>query len=308
MTPGAAGKVGLVGLGAMGAAFAERLLGAGRELAVYDTREDATAPFAGRTEVCASPAAVAQQAETVMVSLPTPDVVAAVVRGEGGLLGGGLSTFVDLSTTGLHTARELAALLSERGVAYLDAPVSGGVAGARAGTLGIFAAGDEEVFERCEPLLQPFARTIVHVGPEPGQGQLAKVLNNLVSATAMAITAEAVAAGVHAGLDPDALLQAFNSGSGRNTATTTKFPEQVVNRRFASGFRLELMLKDVRLALAAAREEEVPMLLGGVVEQLWTLAAADGDETADHTEIARLFERWAGVTIESQQEAARADA
>ena len=134
------------------------------------------------------------------------------------------------------------------------------------------------------------------------------MLNNLVSATAMAITAEAVAAGVHAGLDPDALLQAFNSGSGRNTATTTKFPEQVVNRRFASGFRLELMLKDVRLALAAAREEEVPMLLGGVVEQLWTLAAADGDEAADHTEIARLFERWAGVTIESQREAARADA
>ena len=244
-----------------------------------------------------------------MVSLPTPDVVAAVVRGEGGLLSGGLRTFVDLSTTGLHTVpRELARCSPSRGVAYLDAPVSGGVAGARAGTLGIFAAGDEEVFERCEPLLSRSRGPIVHVGPEPGQGQLAKVLNNLVSATAMAITAEAVAAGVHAGLDPDALLRAFNSGSGRNTATTTKFPEQVVNRRFASGFRLELMLKDVRLALAAAREEEVPMLLGGVVEQLWTLAAADGDEASDHTEVARLFERWAGVTIESKREAARADA
>ncbi len=127
------------------------------------------------------------------------------------------------------------------------------------------------------------------------------MLNNLLSATAMTITSEALAAGVRAGLDPAALLEAFNSGSGRNTATTTKFPEQVLPRRFASGFRLELMLKDVGLALAAAREEEVPMPLGGLVEQLWTAAARAGEAEADHTEIARLYERWAGVTIGSRE-------
>jgi 3-hydroxyisobutyrate dehydrogenase-like beta-hydroxyacid dehydrogenase len=298
--------VGLVGLGAMGAAFAERLLAAGHELAVYDTRAEAVEPLADRVEVHSSPAAVARRAGTVLVSLPTPDVVASVVGDGEGLLAGGMTTFIDLSTTGVKTAREIGSLLAES-VSYLDAPVSGGVAGAEAGTLGIFAAGDDDVFERCRPLLEPFASKIVHVGAEPGQGQLAKVLNNLVSATAMTITSEALAAGVSAGLDPDSLLEAFNSGSGRNTATTAKFPEQVVTRRFASGFRLELMLKDVRLALEAAREERAPMLLGGLVEQLWALAAGEGDAATDHTEIARLYERWAGVTIESGQGAVGAN-
>jgi 3-hydroxyisobutyrate dehydrogenase-like beta-hydroxyacid dehydrogenase len=298
---GAGATVGFIGLGAMGSAFVERLLGAGHRVAAHDTRAQATEPFADRVQVCSTPAEVARSASTVMVSLPTPEVVASVVGGEQGLLSGGVRTFVDLSTTGVQTAREIGALLAGNGVAHLDAPVSGGVAGAEAGTLGLFVAGEEAVLERCRPLLEPLAGKIVHVGPEPGQGQLAKVLNNLVSATAMTITSEALAAGVHAGLDPAALLQAFNSGSARNTATTTKFPEQVLTRRFASGFRLELMLKDVRLALAAAREEEVPMLLGGLVEQLWTAAAGEGGAAADHTEIARLYERWAGVTIGSRE-------
>ena len=111
-----------------------------------------------------------------------------------------------------------------------------------------------------------------HVGAAPGQGQTAKLLNNLLSATAMAITSEAVTFGVSAGLDPATLLEVFNAGSGRNTATTDKFPTQVLTRRFASGFRLELMAKDVELCLGEARGRRFPMLLGGLVQQLWTLA------------------------------------
>jgi 3-hydroxyisobutyrate dehydrogenase-like beta-hydroxyacid dehydrogenase len=293
--------VGFVGLGAMGSHLAAALVDAGHPLAVYDTDAVRMQPLIARgAGGCASPAAVASRAAIVMVSLPTPPVVREVVCGHEGLMrGSAMRTFIDLSTTGVDTARDLAAMLSERGVAYLDAPVSGGVAGAQARTLAVFAAGSSAAFAQHRRLLEAFSTTIVVVGDHPGQGQLAKLLNNLLSATAMVITAEAMTIGSRAGLDPEALLEAFNSGTGRNTATAVKFPEQVINRRFASGFRIGLMLKDLRLALAAAASQEVPMLLGSTVEQLWTLGAATAGEDADQTELVRLFEGWAGIEIAS---------
>lgn len=310
MSAGDRPQVGFVGLGAMGSELAASLLEAGYALAVNDARPEAVEPLAAAgAEVCGSPAEVAARAETVLVSLPTPDVVREVVRGESGLLAGGaMGTFVDLSTTGMATARELAALLGERGVAYLDAPLSGGVAGARERRLAVYPSGEPETFERCRPLLEPFSKTIVRVGDRPGQGQLAKLLNNLLSATAVTIASEAMAVGVSAGLDPEALLEAFNAGSGRNTATATKFPEHVLSRRFESGFRLELMLKDVRLALDEARAMGLAMPLGGAVEQLWLLAAECAGEGADHTEVARVYEEWAGISIERRKEPADAEA
>jgi 3-hydroxyisobutyrate dehydrogenase-like beta-hydroxyacid dehydrogenase len=296
-----AASVGFVGLGAMGAVQAGRLLEAGHQPAVFDSRPERVASLAERgARACSSAAEVGAGAETVLVSLPTPDVVREVLAGKGGLLKGGeMRTFVDLSTTGLEMARELRAILAKRHVAYLDAPVSGGVVAAEAGTLAVYAAGPADVFERCRPLLESFAAKIVQVGVEPGQGQVAKLLNNLLSATAMAITAEALTVGVKAGHEPDSLLEAFNAGSGRNTATAAKFPQQVLNRRFESGFRLELMLKDVRLALDEAAAEGVPMQLGATVGRLWELAASGAAEGADHTEVVRLFEELAGVTVES---------
>lgn len=309
MTVEAAARVGFVGLGAIGSKIAARLIEAGHSLTVFDSRAEAMAALTDRgAEGCRSAAEVADRAETVMVSLPTPEVVRSVVCDEGGLLAGGsIGTFVDLSTTGMGTARKVAARLAERDVDYLDAPVSGGVTGAEAGTLAVFAAAEQEVFERCRPLLESFSATIVRVGSEPGQGQVAKLLNNLLSATAMAITSEAMTVGLRAGLDPDALLGAFNSGSGRNTATAAKFPDQVVNRRFESGFRLELMLKDMRLALAEGEALEAPMQLGAAVEQLWSLAADTVEDGADHTEVVRFFEERAGVTVESDAGSPDAD-
>jgi 3-hydroxyisobutyrate dehydrogenase-like beta-hydroxyacid dehydrogenase len=295
-------EVGFVGLGAIGSELAHSLVEAGVRPAVFDRRPEAVAALVEAGAVGAdSVAEVAGSAETVMVSLPTPDVVRQVLTGRGGLIdGGAMRTFVDLSTTGLRTTRELASLLAERGIDYIDAPVSGGVAGAQARRLAVFAAADRRAFDRGRPLLEPFSARIVHVGLEPGQGQLAKLLNNLLSATAMAITAEAMTVGMRAGLDPEALLEAFNAGSGRNSATVAKFPEQVFNRSFESGFRLDLMLKDVRLALEEARSHGVPTPLGGAVEQLWMLAGASAAEGSDHTEVVRLFEDWAGVTVETK--------
>ena len=153
------------------------------------------------------------------------------------------------------------------------------------------------VFARVRPLLETFGKQVVLVGNEPGQGQTAKLLNNLLSATAMVIPSEAMTFGVRAGLDPATLLEIFNASSGRNTATADKFPAQVLTRRFDAGFRLGLMAKDVELCLSEARSRRIPMILGGLVAQLWSLAALAADEADDHTAIVRLFEGWTGVTV-----------
>ena len=297
MSPDA--RIGFVGLGAMGAPISEAIAAGGHALVVHDRDARALeAAVAAGAVAAPSARAVADAAEVVFVSLPTPDVVLEVACGDGGLAGGGaMHTYVDLSTTGAVVAAEVAAKLASQGIDVLDAPVSGGVAGARARTLAVMAAGEPHVFEHMRPLLELFGGNVFHVGDAPGQGQTAKLLNNLLSATATAITSEAVTMGLAAGLDPATLLGVFNAGTGRNMATAHKFPAHVLTRRFDSGFRLELMAKDLELCMAEARGRQVPMLLGGLVQQIWTLARTQSASDADHTEIVRLFERWAGVEI-----------
>jgi 3-hydroxyisobutyrate dehydrogenase-like beta-hydroxyacid dehydrogenase len=301
--PGSAG-LGFIGLGAMGAPIAGRLLARFGQLAVFDTRAEAMRPLAEAGAVaCGSPAEVADAAETVFVSLPDPGVMPAVVDGPDGLLRGrSIRHLVDLSTTGPAVAARLRELLDAAKVGYLDAPVSGGPKGAAEGRLTVMAAARPEVFAETGPLLDAFAGKVVLVGDEPGQGQLVKVLNNLMSASALAITSEALALAVKAGLDPGRFLDAVNAGSGRNTASADKFPRCVLPRTFDYGFRAQLMTKDVVLALTEAARQKVPMMVGGTVGQLWTLAGAEWASTgqaddADCTEIAKLVEGWAGVTI-----------
>jgi 3-hydroxyisobutyrate dehydrogenase-like beta-hydroxyacid dehydrogenase len=280
----------------MGTPMVEALLDGGFPVLVTDVRPEAAKALAARGATAAASAAeVADAAETVLVSLPVPEVVRTVA--DEVAAGSTLRTFVDLSTTGPSTTEAVAAGLAARGIRYLDAPVSGGVAGVTERRLTVMASGDEAVFAEVQPLLATFATTILYVGAVPGQGQLAKLLNNLLSATAFAITSEAATLGVRAGLDAATLLDVFNASTGRNTATSDKFPRQVLTRAFASGFRLKLMTKDVELCLAEARAYNHPMPLGGLVQQLWTLAAAQADDDDDHTEFVRLAEEWAGVEV-----------
>jgi 3-hydroxyisobutyrate dehydrogenase-like beta-hydroxyacid dehydrogenase len=295
---GSAG-LGFVGLGAMGAPIAGRLLARYGQLAVFDTRAEAMRPLTEAGAVaCGSPAEVADVAGTVFVSLPDPEAMPAVVDGPDGLLRGrAIRHLVDLSTTGPAVAARLRELLDAAKVGYLDAPVSGGPAGAAEGRLTVMAAARPEVFAETGPLLDAFAGKVVLVGDEPGQGQLVKVLNNLMSASALAITSEALALAVKAGLDPGRFLDAVNAGSGRNTASADKFPRSVLPRTFDFGFRAQLMTKDVLLALTEAARQKVPMIIGGPVGQLWTLAGTELADDADCTEIAKLVEGWAGVTI-----------
>ncbi|MGH3003275.1 MAG: NAD(P)-dependent oxidoreductase [Gaiellaceae bacterium] len=293
-----AAPIGLVGLGAMGRPIAAALRDAGHALAVYDTRREAVDELAAEgATACGSPAEVAHSAETVFVSLPTPDVVRTVACGVDGLVRGTrIRTYVDLSTTGAAVAAEIAATLAAHGIAVVDAPVSGGVAGAEAGTLAVMAACDVDVFAEVKPLLETFGKNVFHVGETPGQGQMAKLLNNLLSATAMAITSEALLLGARCGLEPAMLLDVFNAGSGRNTATSGKFPTHVLTGRFGSGFRLGLMAKDVELCAQEARARRFPLPVGGLVQQLWTMASLQLPD-ADHTEFIRAVERWSAVEL-----------
>jgi 3-hydroxyisobutyrate dehydrogenase-like beta-hydroxyacid dehydrogenase len=294
-------SLGFVGLGAMGARMAARLLDAGYPLTIHDARPDAAQALQARgARVADTPCAVADAAEIVFVSLPTPADVRAVAVGEHGLCGGAsMRCYVDLSTTGPSVAEQVAAALGEAGVACVDAPVSGAPAGAEAGTLTIMVAGAAEALAIVRPILDHLAKVVFVAGDRPGQGQVVKVINNLLSAAAIAITAEAATLGVRAGIAPETLLEVIGRSSGSNTAVLDKFPRQVLTRRFDHGFRLALMTKDVGLCLAEARRLDVPMLLGGTVEQLWNLGAREAPADADCTAIVRMFEDWAGTTIVS---------
>jgi 3-hydroxyisobutyrate dehydrogenase-like beta-hydroxyacid dehydrogenase len=290
-------RVGFVGLGAMGGPMARRLVQAGHDVSVFDTAPAAVAALSeAGADPCDSARAVADAADLVLVSLPSPDVVAVVAQQLAGAAA--MRVYVDLSTTGPPVAEEVAALLANAGVGVVDAPVSGGKAGAESGQLTIMAAGAAEHVETARPVLELLGSRIFVVGERPGQGQTVKVINNLMSACSMAITAEATSLGVKAGLDPATLLEVVAASSGSNTAAAQKFPAYVLTRTFHQGFRLNLMAKDVRLCLSEARRHNVPMLLGATVEQLWNLGDATFPEDADFIEIVRMFEEWANVRIE----------
>jgi len=282
----------------MGGPMARRLVHAGHHLSVFDTAPAAVAALAeAGAEVCESARAVADAAELVLVSLPSPQVVSDVARQLAS--GSALRVYVDLSTTGPELAEEVAEMLGTAGVGVVDAPVSGGTAGAESGRLTVMVAGAPEHIAIARGVLELLGSRIFVVGERPGQGQVVKVINNLMSACSVAITAEATSLGVKAGLDPATLLEVVAASSGSNTAAAQKFPAYVLTRTFDQGFRLNLMAKDVRLCLSEARRLGVPMLLGATVEQLWNLGDATFPDDADFIEIVRMFEEWANVTIAS---------
>ena len=275
-----------------------RLIEAGHQMSVYDAAPAAVSRLVeAGADACDSAHAVADAAELVLVSLPSPGVVSDVARQLAA--GSALRVYVDLSTTGPQVAEEVAALLGTAGVGVVDAPVSGGKAGAESGGLTVMVAGAPENIAIARPVLELLGSRIFVVGDRPGQGQAVKVINNLMSACSVAITAEAASLGVKAGLDPATLLEVVAASSGSNTAAAQKFPAYVLTRTFHQGFRLHLMAKDVRLCLSEARRHDVPMLLGATVEQLWSLADATFPDDADFIEIVRMFEEWSNVRIES---------
>jgi 3-hydroxyisobutyrate dehydrogenase-like beta-hydroxyacid dehydrogenase len=290
--------IGFVGVGRMGQPMASRLIAAGYPVVAYDIQGQALSAMAknGAPSV-SSPAEVASRAEVVMTSLPVPAVVEAVALGKDGIAAGSrVKTFVDLSTTGPRVAKAIAAGLAERGITAIDAPVSGGVAGAIKGTLAVMTSGPKDICESLRPALEPIGK-FFYVGAEPGMGQMMKLLNNLLSATNIAATSEAVVCGVKAGLDPHVMIDVINASSGRNTASEDKFPRAILPRSFDMGFAMALMTKDVKLCMDEAEAQGVPMWIGQAVKQVWQYGLAHGSQEQDFTEIIRHMEAWSNVTV-----------
>ena len=256
--------IGFVGLGEMGGRMARRLADAGCALAVYDAAGTAARAPAG-ARVCESTAAVAAAADLVLLSLPDGPAVRAVVGEIAAAAGRRTRCLADHSTIGPEAAGAVARALADAGIAYLDAPVSGGTRGAAEGTLAMMVSGDAGRFEAHRETLGVMARNLFHVGAEPGQGQAMKLLNNVLSAASMTATTEAVAFGEAQGLDLETMIAVLNVSTGRNTATSDKFPTRVATGTFDAGFTIDLLSKDVDLFLAAVQDAGQRAPVGGTV-------------------------------------------
>jgi len=290
--------IGFVGVGRMGARMVARLIKAGYPLTIYDTNKAAMAPLVEMgAKTADSPAAVASAVEIVVVSLPTPPIVQSVALGPSGIVEGKRAKiFIDVSTTGATVAKMVAEGLAVKGIVAVDAPVSGGITGAEKGTLAVMVSCPEKILPTVKPILEVLGKLFI-VGTQPGQGQTMKLLNNLLSASAMAITSEALAMGVKAGLDPSLIIDVFNAGTARNSATQDKMKQHVISRSFSYGFGLALLNKDIRLCMAEADALGVPMIVGSAVRQLLSISTATEGADADMTDLAKTVEAWAGVQI-----------
>ncbi len=283
----------------MGDPMARNLLTAGFELTIYDTSAAAIQPLkALGAQVAKSPLEVASAAEVVIVSLPTPAIVQKVALeiSSGPSSGSKMKIFIDVSTTGPKVAGEVAAALAAKGITAVDAPVSGGVGGARKGTLAVMLACPRDLVERVRPVLEPIGK-IFFLGEHPGSGQLMKLANNMLSAAALAVTSEVMVMGVKGGLDPKVMLDVINSGTGRNSASVDKFPKAILPRTFDFGFAIGLLLKDVKLCTDEAAGLGVPMICGNAIRELLAITSLRQGSDADFTTIVKTVEEWAGVEV-----------
>ncbi len=274
----------------MGFPIATRLA-ATRDLVVWDQSPSAREAIGAldRVVVASGLDALAAGHECVVMMLPDSAAVSAVVAALRPRMRPG-TLLIDMGSSDPTVTRSIAGALEGEQIEFVDAPVSGGVAGAERGTLSTMVGGSEEAVRRARPLLEAVTSTLIHVG-EVGSGHAVKALNNLLSATGMLITAEALKVGSRFGIDEGRMLEAFNASSGRNYATERKFPDFILPGGFDSGFRLGLMRKDVEtaLSLAAATSTEAP--LGKVCGRLWEQADELLGGQVDHTEFVHLYER-----------------
>lgn len=270
-------RVGFVGLGIMGAPMAANLLRAGFIVTVWNRSPSRTQPLIEAGAVGAdSPADVAAASEVTISCVTNSGDVEEVALGPGGVIEGAApgSVYIDCSTISPETARKVAAALDAKGVAMLDAPVSGGDVGAQAGTLAIMAGGDAATFERCLPVLQSMGKTIVHVGPN-GAGQVVKLCNQVAGGLNLLAAAEAVGLARRAGVDPEKMLEVVSAGAAGSWMLSNLAP-RAVRGDYAPGFMVDLMQKDLRLVLDAAHETHTPLPGTALVSQLFQSIQADG--------------------------------
>ena len=295
-------SVAFLGLGAIGAPMAAHVARAGHTLSVWNrtvARATGSAAAAVGARVATSAADAVRHAEIVITCLPESSDVAKLLADNEGAMMAALRSgtlFVDCTSGDPGTSRRIAADLESRGVAFIDAPVSGGVVGAEAGKLTVMVGGAAASLDRARPVLDAFAGKIVHCG-DIGAGHALKAVNNALLALHIWSTAEGLATALKAGVRPDIALDVINASSGRSNASMNLFPERVLTGAFPRTFRLALLDKDAGIAADMARSQKTPAPTLQLAADLMRIAHLELGEEADHVEAVRLVERWAGVEL-----------
>lgn len=294
-------NVGFIGLGVMGKPMAVNLIKAGHSLTVYDIMHDAVEELArAGAKAASSPKELAGGVDAVITMLPNAAIVEATLTGESGLLAAarpGL-VIVDMSSVAPHTSVRMAQLASAKSVGYVDAPVSGGAAGAAAGTLTIMAGGSPADVERIMPLLQAMGKNVRHMG-ETGSGDAVKMVNNLLLGANMAALAEALVLGVKSGLPAHTMYEVISNSSGASYALAAKMPNFIMKGHFAPGFAIDLQYKDLELAVESAKAMALPLPMTNAAQQVFELARASGLGREDISAVVKVWEKLAGVTVRS---------
>lgn len=292
-------ELGFIGLGIMGSRMAARLIAAGHTLVVHDVNEAAVAELVAKgANAARSAAEVASRSDVVLLSLPKPDVVEAVLTGTNGVIEGTRArTVIDTSTTGSQVIARAAPLLAAKGMTLIDAPVSGGVPGAANGTLTVMVGGDPATFTAMRPILEVIGKTVMHMGDAPGLGQAMKLVNNMLSAAGTLAAMEVMVVGAKAGLDPQKMLDVINASSGRCFGTEVKIPECVLPGTFPMRFSTDLLHKDVALGVAEAEAMGARMWVVKCARDLLAYSREQGDGAKDYAHIVTYFEDWAGGDV-----------
>ncbi len=293
-------RVGIIGLGAMGRPMAEHVAKAGYSLRLHDIAPGRAEEVAKSTggQVANGPAGIAAASDVVITMLPTGADVVRTALGEGGIADGFADggILVDMSSSEPSGTVELAEALRERGIGMIDAPVSGGRKGAVEGTLTIMAGGDGALVDRCLPVLETIGKRVVHTGAV-GSGHALKAINNTISAAGFLIAVEVFLVGKRFGLEPEVMAEVVNSSTGMNHSTRNKLAQFVFSRGFDSGFSMDLMVKDLDIALDLARDTGTAVPFAALSRQIWAQAQQNLDPGRDHTEIARWLERLARAEL-----------
>src|SRR5215470_9941156 len=285
-------NVGFIGLGAMGLPMAKRVLGGGHKLytTFHRRREPAQELGAMGAEVLKSPGEVAQAADAIITILPADLELKETVFGETGILNGFAKgkVLIEMTSGTALAMREVENAIRSKGGSVLDAPVSGGTPAAEQGTLTIMVGGDEALLERCRPLLQTMGTRIVHVG-NVGHGKIVKIVNQMMAAIHLLTIGEAFALGINSGADPATLYEVIKASSGYSKMMDLRLPGFLLEGSFKPGFKLDLMKKDMNLALESARVSNTPLLLASVAAQVFTAVSAAGKGAEDFSVAAQFI-------------------
>lgn len=292
-------KVGFIGVGNMGRPMATNLLKAGYEVNVFDLSQEAVDAMAelGATP-CKTNLELASVSDVVFTSLPNAAIVESVMTGQTGVFSACRegTVIIDMSSVAPSTSQKMAKIAGERGVKYVDAPVSGGTAGAAAGTLTIMVGADKETFERIKPILDVIGKNIYHVG-DTGLGDAIKLVNNLLLGCSMAALAEALVLGAKCGLDPQTIYDVVSVSSGNSYVLGAKMQQFILKGDFSGGFPVDLQFKDLGLALDAGRDTAVPLPMAAAATQVFEAARAQGMGREDMSAIIKVWEQMTGIEV-----------